>query len=75
MAQKKLTLEEKTNYMRIGLGLASVTVNNMTAELIVKIYDGVLEMGGQFSLNDAAKIEVEVTEKYKKEADKTPKSE
>jgi len=65
MAQKvKLSLKEKVDYMRIGLGLAGVNVNNMTAELIVKTYEGVLAKGGQFSVHDAAKIEVEVTGKY-----------
>jgi len=63
---KRLTLEEKTNYLRIGMGLVGLPTNNMTAELIVKLYEGILKKGGSFNIEDAVKLEFEVTGKYTK---------
>lgn len=61
---KKLSLKEKVEYLRIGMGLVGIPTNNMTAELIVRLYQGICQKGGSFNLEDAAKIEVEVTGKY-----------
>ena len=61
---KDLSEEEKTNYLRIGMGLAGLPTNNMTAELIVKLYEGILKKGSSFNIEDAVKLEVEVTGKY-----------
>jgi hypothetical protein len=61
-----LTKEEKVNYMRIGLALAKVNVDNFTAEMIVDTYEGILQKGGDFSIFDSAKIEAVLEEKYKK---------
>lgn len=63
---KHMTDKEKINYMRIGLGLAGVVVNNLTSEIIVRIYEGIQKKGGKFSLDDATDIEFNVTEKHNK---------
>jgi len=62
-----ITREEKVSYMRIGLALAKVTVNDFTAEMIVSIYEGILEKGGEFTILDSAKIEAYLKEKYNKQ--------
>jgi hypothetical protein len=62
----KLTLEQKVSYMRIGLSLCEIGVNDAAAEIIVKTYEGILKKGGNFSIEDAVKIEVEVKGKYNK---------
>lgn len=59
-----LTRKEKTNYLRIGLALVGISVDNRTAETITKIYDGVLLKKGGFSLKDAVDIEFEVGRQY-----------
>lgn len=61
---KKLTLKERVEYLRIGMGLVGIPANDMTAELIVRLYMGISQKWGSFNLEDAAKIEVEVTGKY-----------
>lgn len=54
----------KVEYMRMALGICGLGVSDMTAEIIVRVYQGIEKMGGEFSLMDAAKIEAEVQEKY-----------
>lgn len=76
MAKKKLTPEEKYEYMRIGLTLAGLNVNTPGAELAVRVYEGIMAKGGSFDLSDACKIAAEVEIKYfgerhKKEAEVT----
>jgi hypothetical protein len=63
---KTLSLKEKVDYMRIGMALVGISVNNLTAEIMVKMYEGITEKGGDFNLHDAVKIEFEVTGKYTK---------
>lgn len=50
----------------VALGMSRIAVDNMTAEIIFETYKKVLELGGEFSLSDAAKITTQVEEKYKK---------
>lgn len=73
--KNNLSLQEKVDYMRIGLGLAGIGVADATAEVIVKMYEGILQKGGKFNLHDAVKIEVEVKGKYtKKEVKAEPET-
>lgn len=53
-----MTSDEKTNYLRIGLGLSGVVVNNMTAEIIWRTVEGLQKKKGKFSVRDTAAIEV-----------------
>jgi len=72
--KKKLTMKQKIDYIRMGLSLVGITTNQMGAELIVKTYEMMLKKGGDFNIYDAAKIEMEVTGKYKeKEVTAVPK--
>jgi len=52
-----MTAKEKTQYMRSSLGMVGIAVDNRTAELLWRMYEGVLAKGADFSLKDAAKIE------------------
>jgi len=59
-----MDLEKRVQYMRISLGLCGIGVSNSTAEIICRVSDSVAEMGGEFDLKTAVKIQVEVEQKY-----------
>lgn len=52
--------------MRLGLGLAGVVVDDVTAEKIWRIYEDLIFKKGDFSMRDVIKIESEVVGKYKR---------
>lgn len=52
--------------MRLGLGLAGVVVDDVTAEKIWRIYEDLIFKKGDFSMRDVIKIESEVAVKYKR---------
>lgn len=56
----------KTEYIRLALGLVGIGVNGKTAELIWKTVAAVNKKKGKFSIEDAANIEVEVTGKFER---------
>jgi hypothetical protein len=58
--------KQKTTFMRLGLGLAGVVVDDMTAEKIWRIYEDLYFKKGDFSMRDVLKIESEVSLKFKK---------
>lgn len=51
--------------MKIALGMTGIGVSLTTTEIILRTFETVQKMGGEFSLKDAAKIEVEVEKKYR----------
>lgn len=51
-------------YMRIALGMCGIGVSNCTTEMILRVFDATKKMKGDFDLMTAAKIQVEVEEKY-----------
>lgn len=53
-----MTSEEKTNYLRIGLGLSGVVVNDFTAEIIWRTLEGLQKKKGKFSISDSVEIEM-----------------
>ena len=53
-----------TQYMRMGLGMCGIGVSDITAEIIIRTYEEIQRMKGDFSLEDAARIETEVIKKY-----------
>lgn len=69
MNKKQLPIEEKVNYLRIGLAMSQITVNDAAAEVIIRVYEGIQQKGGKFSVHDAAKIEVEVKAKYEEKTE------
>jgi hypothetical protein len=58
--------KQKTTFMRLGLGLAGVVVDDETAEKIWRIYEELNFKKGDFAMRDVIKIESEITVKYKK---------
>jgi hypothetical protein len=58
--------EEHLTYMKAALALSGIVADIPTCEIIVLTLDELKELGGEFSLNDAAKIKAHVIEKYKK---------
>ena len=58
-----MTREQKTEYLRIGLALQGVGVSKQFCERVVVTYDAILEKGGQFSIDDAVRIEYELDQK------------
>lgn len=61
-----MTGDEKTNYLRIGLGLSGVVVNDFTAEIIWRTVEGLQKKKGEFSVSDQVEIEMLVKGKLEK---------
>lgn len=60
----RMTEKEKTQYIRSALGLSGVAVNDHMAEMIWRMYESLQELGGSFSLRDAANIEAFMNKKF-----------
>jgi hypothetical protein len=58
-----ITHEEKIQYMKLASGMCGFGIGIRELDLLVCLYEGVGELKGEFSLRDAAKIEVEVTDR------------
>jgi hypothetical protein len=58
-----MTHEKKINYLRIASGICRFGIDNRNLDLLVSLYDGILEKEGNFSLHDASDIEVMVDER------------
>ena len=67
MAKTKDLIEEakKTQFTRIGLSFAGISINDATAELIWRTLQKMDEMNGEFSVHDGVKLEYFIREKYK----------
>ncbi len=52
-----MTHEEKINYMRIATGMAGFTIKNYHLDLLVSVYELVIEKEGKSSVDDVCKIE------------------
>ncbi len=55
-----MTHEQKIKYMRIAAGLCCFGFNHQQMDLLVSLYDLVIEKQGSTSLMDTSKVEVEV---------------
>ena len=55
-----MTHEEKINYMRIAAGVCRFGIDNEQLDLLVSIYEKILEKQGETDMKDLAKIQVEV---------------
>lgn len=55
-----MTDSTKTQYLRLGLGLAGISASDKACETIWKVYEGILKKEGEFSISDAVKIESEI---------------
>jgi predicted SpoU family rRNA methylase len=63
---KKLSQDEKINYLRIALGLQRIGIDNEMADRIIESYEAILRLGGKFSISDAVEIELSLDRKYRK---------
>ena len=64
MRKKKIDEDKRVQYMRISLGMSGVGVGDMTAEIILRVFEAVEKAGGNFDLETSTRIQVEVEEKY-----------
>jgi hypothetical protein len=55
-----MTHEEKINYMRIATGIVGYGFDLKGIDMLVSIYDSIIENQGETNLKGLAKIEVEV---------------
>lgn len=55
-----MTHEEKINYMRIAAGVAGFGIKNEHLDLLVSIYELILEKRGKGNINDIVDVEGEV---------------
>jgi hypothetical protein len=60
----ELTHEEKVQYLRIAMNLQDFGINTRSADQLVVSFEKILELGGDFSLRDAVKIETDIILKY-----------
>lgn len=54
--------------MQIALGLQKIAVDEPIADRIIQTYEAIKKLGGDFSLKDAVKIEMDIREKYAKKS-------
>lgn len=65
-AYRKLTDKEKTEFTRIALGLAGISVKDgITPEIIWRTFESMQKLGGKFSLRDGTMVKAAVEQKYK----------
>ena len=60
----QLTHEEKVQYLRIAMNLQNFGINARAADQLIVSFEKILELGGDFSLKDAVKIETDIILKY-----------
>lgn len=60
-----MTHEQKINYMRIASGIAGFGINTHQLDLLISIYELILEKKGKSNVEDAVKIEYEVKQREK----------
>ena len=63
-----MTHEEKLNYMRLAAGMCNFGMTEDQLDLLLSLYDGVLEKEGKFSISDAIDIKVKVKEREARRA-------
>ncbi len=49
----------------MALALSGISVNAVTADLIIETWGAICKKGGQFSIEDACNIELDIRHKYK----------
>ena len=60
-----MTHEEKINYMKIAAGIVGYGIETKGLDMLVSIYDLVIEKQGDTDLHSIVKVEVEVNEREK----------
>ena len=55
-----MTHEEKINYMRIAAGVCNYGFTNEQLDLLVSLYETVIELKGKTDINTISKVEADV---------------
>lgn len=64
---KGVTHKTRVNHLKLALSLAGVSVqDDAVLETLIRVFDGVEELKGDFSVRDVAKIKADVEALYKK---------
>ncbi|HEY3405396.1 MAG TPA: hypothetical protein VGK59_18555 [Ohtaekwangia sp.] len=58
-----MTHEEKINYMRIAAGIAGYSFDTKNLDMLVSLYELVIEKQGETDLKTVCKIETEVKDR------------
>lgn len=59
-----MTPEQKVRYMKLALTLAGLRVDDAATDMIIQIYESVVEKQDGFCLGDVSKIIADVEQKY-----------
>ena len=62
-----MTHEEKINYMRIAAGLCQFAIRTQELDMLVRMYELVLEKKGNTALDDMVHVQYEIEQKYEKQ--------
>ena len=62
--------QKKIEYIKAALALQSINCNDFVCDTIITTYEKIIELGGKFSLSDAAEIKVSLEEKHFPKKDK-----
>lgn len=57
--------DKNIQYMRLALSLSGMPTNDAGAETVLRVVKALEEKGGKFSLHDAARIEMDISQKYR----------
>lgn len=58
-----MTHEKKIEYMGMAAGLCKFGLQTKDMDLLVSLYEGIIEKGGEFSMRDAAEVRAQVEER------------
>jgi hypothetical protein len=65
--KKKMTHDEKIEYMRLATAFAGIQCGVAELEMLISLYDLILEKKGDTDLMSLAKVVANVVEKYTKQ--------
>lgn len=58
-----MTHEEKINYLRISAGICGFSIQNEHLDLLISLYELILEKKGDGRIDDIVEVELEVKER------------
>jgi hypothetical protein len=71
---KQIKYSPKAHKLSIALNMASVGIDIPTADIVLRVFEKMNEMGGKFDLKTACKIRARVEEEYEQLAEEYKKS-
>ena len=60
-----MTQDDKISYMKVAAGIIGYTFEKKGLEMLVSIYDKILDKKGQTDLSDLVDIQISIDMKYK----------